>query len=183
MQVYRGATVPRDKLQEVTGLQVGTGAADTSEAAVFLGEGVAFEVGAVLDRWQTVLGRQAFESCVGDDLVGRGAAGDCGQDAERVFEAQAEFAVGGVHQRVGTGLHLGDAVKCRADIIIPGARGAADRTFESGAFNIGAGVDQALDAFVRAGFAGRLVFEVDDMAFVPHYAAETEIFSFVHCAG
>ena len=88
MEVDSGASVAGDKFEQVAGVEIGAEAGYGLEAAVLFGEGVAFQIGTILDEGKAVLGRQALQTGVGDDLLGRGAAGNGGQHAEGVFETQ-----------------------------------------------------------------------------------------------
>ena len=97
VEVDSGAAVAGNKFEQVAGAEIGAGPGCGLEAAVFFGQGMAFQVGAVLDEGEAVLGRQALEASVGDDLLGGRAAGNSGQYAEGVFEAQAELGVRRVH--------------------------------------------------------------------------------------
>ena len=183
VEVDGGAAVAGDKFEQVAGVEVGAGTGYGLEAAVFFGQGVAFQIGSILDEGEAVLGRQALEAGVGDDLLGGRAAGNGGQYAEGVFEAQAELGVGRVHQRVRASLNLGDAVEGSADVVIARARGAANRAVEAGAFHVVAGIDEALEASAGTVVAGVFVFEIDDVAFVAHQAAEAQVWCLGNRAG
>ena len=88
MEIDGGAAVAGDEFEQVAGLEVCTGAGDGFEAAVLLGESVAFEVGPVFERRKAVVGRKALEPGVGDALLGRGAASDGGEYGQRVVETE-----------------------------------------------------------------------------------------------
>ena len=72
-------------------------------------------------------------------------------------------------------MDLGDTVEGGADVVIACARGAANRAVEAGAFHVVAGIDEALEAGGGTTVAGGFVFEVDDVTFVAHQAAEAEV--------
>ena len=60
VEVDSGAAVAGDKFEQVAGVEVGAGAGYGLEAAVFFGESVAFQIGAILDEGEAVFGRQAL---------------------------------------------------------------------------------------------------------------------------
>ena len=114
--------MPGKELQQVAHLQIGAGAGAGAQAAVFLGEGMALQVVAPFYLGKAVFGGDAFETGIGDHLFGGGPTGDHGEHAQGVLEAQAESGVGRVHQRVGAGLNLGDAVVGGGHVVVAGAR-------------------------------------------------------------
>ena len=72
-------------------------------------------------------------------------------------------------------MDLGNAVEGSADVVIARARGTANWAVETGAFHVVASIDEALEAGASAVVAGVFVFEVDDVAFVAHQAAEAQV--------
>ena len=122
-----------------------------------------------------MLGGHGFQAGVGDHLPGGGPAGDRGEHAHGVAEAEAEAAVGGVHEGVGAGLHLGDGVVGGAHIVVAGGRGADDLHGQAVGPHPPGAVREPLQALAGPGLALVGVLQGDDVALVAHEAGEAQV--------
>ena len=89
-----------------------------------------------------------------------------GEDGQRLGEGQPELAVGGVHERVGTGLDLGGP---RVEVVGPGAARRDDL-----ASDLPGGQDELRHGLLQQSGTRRPVLQADDVALVSHDPAHAE---------
>src|SRR5262245_51849052 len=126
------------------------------------------------NAWQAVILGHRLVAAVCHAPIAGGPTDNRAQHPERGFERDTNGAVVGVHQRVGSGLNLGDAVHTSADVVSTRSTGRDNLARQASSANLVRCPDEALHGLTRARLALAALTYRLEMPFVPHHAAKLD---------